>query len=620
MKRSLYDVLLNGEVNMQSIIGTVVIAIFASTMVFSESDRHATIQTMIGSVKVRKGDAAVWKDAKPKMSISEKDAIRTFVESQAEILTSEGSVIRLDENTTMEMATFNQAPNGSQSTKVAVLSGTVLSNVKKLINTGSKFEFETPTATASIRGTKVGLEVTSDKTSIKVYEGEVMVTPRGASAGLSVKTNQMTTVIKGQQTASIEVLAEKQKKTVSNADSAGRTSGKQIDTTQSKSKSSRQDSLSNQPASEMAQKAPFTLTVTSPSDGQTFSLPMIPITGTTTPGADVTVNGSKCATSSSGSFSTKVPIPDEENTIILEIEASLNGVVRKVSRQINYKPNLTIIVNTPQNLQTVTSTSVSFAGLVTPAKAEVTVADIKTPVAGNGKFSGSVHIPDEEGPVDIAFEASYQGDAKKETRTVVYKRAIDVNKPLLQPTQLPKVSKVATIPFTVFDKTPDDEITFYTTVDGSMNSEVGSPNSSFKLEFQEGVHSYTVYAEDKSRNKTVVVSGSVGYLKTRPLIQMRKPAGSREVIAVPPGAPHSSFAPIYTVEFSILKLPDNDVRLIKEASIENQSMGLSWVQKDLTDVNLSFDVDLKRGENHLTIKIKDINDNEYVSPIIIDVK
>ena len=49
-------------------------------------------------------------------------------------------------------------------------------------------------------------------------------------------------------------------------------------------------------------------------------------------------------------------------------------------------------------------------------------------------------------------------------------------------------------------------------------------------------------------------------------------------------------------------------------------MSLSWVQKDLTDVNLSFDVDLKRGENHLTIKIKDINDNEYVSPIIIDVK
>ena len=242
---------LNGVVNMRSIFSLILIAVFASTMVFSESDRHATIQSMIGSVKVRKGDAAVWKDAKPKMSITEKDAIRTFVESQAEILTSEGSVIRLDENTTMEMATFNQNPNGSQTTKVAVLSGTLLSNVKKLINTGSKFEFETPTATASIRGTRVGLEVTSDKTSIKVYEGEVMVTPRGASAGVSVKTNQMTTVIKGQQTASIEVLTEKQKKTVSNADSAGRVGGKQIDTTQGKLKSLRPDSLSNQTASEI---------------------------------------------------------------------------------------------------------------------------------------------------------------------------------------------------------------------------------------------------------------------------------------------------------------------------------------------------------------------------------
>ena len=77
---------------------------------------------------------------------------------------------------------------------------------------------------------------------------------------------------------------------------------------------------------------------------------MIPITGTTAAGAEVTVNGSKCATSSSGSFSTKVPIPDEENTIILEIEASLSGAVRKVSRQVIYKPNLTFVVNNPQNL------------------------------------------------------------------------------------------------------------------------------------------------------------------------------------------------------------------------------------------------------------------------------
>jgi hypothetical protein len=81
-------------------------------------------------------------------------------------------------------------------TKVSILNGTVLSNVKKLVNSGSKFEFETPTATASIRGTQVGFDVSSDKTLIKVYEGEVMVTPKGAKAAISVKTNQMTTVVK----------------------------------------------------------------------------------------------------------------------------------------------------------------------------------------------------------------------------------------------------------------------------------------------------------------------------------------------------------------------------------------------------------------------------------------
>jgi hypothetical protein len=46
------------------------------------------------------------------------------------------------------------------------------------------------------------------------------------------------------------------------------------------------------------------------------------------------------------------------------------------------------------------------------------------------------------------------------------------------------------------------------------------------------------------------------------------------------------------------------------------------VQKDLIDMNLSFDIELKRGENRLTIKLKDINDSEmlYSSPVIIDVR
>ena len=632
---------------MRPILSSLMVAVMASAMVFSQSQRQATIQSIIGSVKVRKGNAASWKDARPKMPIAEKDAIRTFVESQVEIITSEGSVIKLDENTTLEMSSYKEFPNGSRTTKVSIFTGTVLSNVKKLVNTGSKFEFETPTATAAIRGTEVGLEVTSEKTSVKVYEGEVMVTPRGALRGVSIKTNQMTTIVKGQKTVSVEALKEKQKKVIGKPDSTHADTA-HIDT--SDSNKAKTDSLKQEigdgkgTQSDTAaadaqniektkdslailstvteQKVPLSLTVTSPNEGQTFTNPMIPVSGTTTPGAEVFVNGSKCQISPLGSFSMKVPIPDEENTILLDIEASLKGDVRKISRQISYKPVLTFSITSPQNQQTVNSTSVPVAGQVTPIKADVFVLDTKIPIAGTGRFSGLVTIPDEEGRVDLNFEASYQGSVKREIRTIVYKRIADINKPTIQPTQLPRVAPVKTISFTVFDKTTDDEITFYTTVDGSMNTEVGQPNSNFTLELMEGVHHYTVYAEDKTHNRTQVVSGDIGFLKARPLLQVRKPAHSPEIIHIPPGTPHSSFRPIYTVEFSILNLPDNDMRLIREASCKNESTGQLLVQKDLIDLNLYFDIELRRGENRLTIKVKDINDNEmqYSSPIIIDVR
>jgi hypothetical protein len=632
---------------MYPILRSFMVAMIACSTVFAQSERQATIQNLIGSVKVRKGDAAAWKDAKPKMSIGEKDAIRTFVESQAEIKTSEGSVIKLDENTLLEMATFKQLPGGSQATKVSIMTGSVLSNIKKLVSTQSRFEFETPTATASIRGTEVGFDVTSEKTNIKVYEGEVMVLPRGASAGVSVKTNQMATVVKGQQTASIGALSEKLKKMSIKPDSVRaqgadtaridttkikkpgldslRQGGTSIDSAANKLKtgSARADTVMSPPGISTQRTAPLALTVTSPSDGQVITVPMIQVSGTATAGAEVSINGAKCQSSPSGAFSLKVPIPDEENTVVIEVEAALAGAIKKTTRQVVYKPALTLIVTSPQNLQTINATSVQVVGTVTPSKAEVLVSETKLTPASSGKFSGLVTIPDEEGRVDLNFEASYQGASKREIRTIVYKRLADMIKPTIQPTQLPKISCVKKISFTVFDKTNDDEITFYSSVDGSMSTETGQPNSSFMVELSEGIHHYTVYAEDKAHNRTTpMIIGDVGFLKSRPVLQATKPSRSPEVIHVPPGAPQSSFKPVYTVEVSIRNLPDNDMRLVKEATLKNESTGQVLVQRDLIDMNLYFDMELKRGENRLTFKVKDICDNEMQlsPPIMIDVR
>jgi hypothetical protein len=72
----------------------------------------------------------------------------------------------------------------------------------------------------------------------------------------------------------------------------------------------------------------------------------------------------------------------------------------------------------------------------------------------------------------------------------------------------------------------------------------------------------------------------------------------------------------------VLNLPDNDPRLIKEASVKNDATGQALVQSDLIDLNgISFDVDLKRGTNRITVQVKDINNNQIqsASPVIINV-
>jgi hypothetical protein len=130
-----------------------------------------------------------------------------------------------------------------------------------------------------------------------------------------------------------------------------------------------------------------------------------------------------------------------------------------------------------------------------------------------------------------------------------------------------------------------------------------------------------VYAEDKCKNKSPVIQGSIAYLQKTPLLLLRKPAKSPEVLHIPPSRPNADFSPRYTIEFSVQNLPDNDTRLIKEASVRNDATGQVLVQSDLIDLNsISFDIDLKRGINRITIQVKDINNNQTQLPASIDVR
>jgi ferric-dicitrate binding protein FerR (iron transport regulator) len=172
--------------------------------------RKCCIKSMIGSVKIRRGTAATWIDARPDMPLREKDAIKTFIESEVELETTEGTSLKVGENSTIEMVVFLTSGE-NQNTKIRIVNGSLMLKVKKFVTTRSRFEFETPISTATIKGTIVGFNVSEEKTVIKVCEGNVIVSSEGLKSTVVLKENQMALIGKGQKGISIEKLVENKK-------------------------------------------------------------------------------------------------------------------------------------------------------------------------------------------------------------------------------------------------------------------------------------------------------------------------------------------------------------------------------------------------------------------------
>jgi hypothetical protein len=700
--------------------------------------RTARIKSIVGTADIRRTGTINWVNARVNMPLKERDALRTFIESELELETSEGTVIKLGENSSCELD--KMASKGDlENTKLKILNGSVIANVKKLVNTNSRFEFETPTATAAIRGTVVGFEVSKEKTVVKVYEGTVVVTPHGAKKGVEIKDNQMTSINKGQKSITVQKFEEKpagpqlHEKTglidtlkkdtilivndssmiksdsivkdtdsvlktaasdstsvignrVENIDESYLDTAGNTDENKSVSAVSRRDTIDTRaetrsqlrlivtspsdrlevkhgtpvtvtgtvtssaatvvvngkvvPVSSSGQfkttiTAPvqytdFDITITAeeggnaqtitrtiivktaqlhfdvktPVEGQVFSKTTIPVSGTVSQGAEVTAMSIRIPVSSSGAFSGQIPIPNEDGEIMLEFEASQDGQYKNISRKIVYQPEYRFNLKSPQNEQTVNSTTLLIKGEVMPAGAKVYVLGRPVNVTSTGLFSGTVTIPEEEGEIELDFEITYGLMTKTETRTIYYKKPIDILKPQIQ-AMLPQISENNQIFVTVYDRTPEDEITLFHTVDGQKESEKGTPNSSFSIPLQPGMHTYTFQAVDKAGNSSLTISQNITWFgKTDWMIKINKAV---DVIYLPPSAPDNTYEPVYTLDFSIENLPDNDMRLISLVTVVNKLTGEVQTKKTFTDNYFSIDMKLKNHQtNNFDISIEDI--------------
>src|SRR6266545_1134383 len=126
----------------------------------ARAKQFATLGILQGSVEVQRGSTGPFSEGHEGQSLSEGDTIRTGDDGRAEISYFDGSLTRLDFNTTyklQELATLKNAASskrifGTQST------GRTWSRVTKLADSQSRFQVKTPTATASVRGTTFAVQ------------------------------------------------------------------------------------------------------------------------------------------------------------------------------------------------------------------------------------------------------------------------------------------------------------------------------------------------------------------------------------------------------------------------------------------------------------------------------
>ncbi|MDD5672518.1 MAG: hypothetical protein PHC61_00010 [Chitinivibrionales bacterium] len=359
-------------------------------------------------------------------------------------------------------------------------------------------------------------------------------------------------------------------------------------------------------ASSSQQAAPLPLTVSIPADSQKFDAPLIPVAGTTVPGAQVWVLGIQILVDSNGNFNGKIPIPDEDAGLELPITVKLNGRSHVIARHIRYAAAVRVRVISPAEGETVGDTMVSFQGDVTPCNAALSVNNKKIIVKKDGSFSGSIAVNGPEPEIKLEFIAVAGAKQSKMQRTVIYKRASDGVGPVISPAFLPAIARQDKLYFSVIDRTPGEEITFFREMDGAKESEVGQGNGQFILPVEEGIHSYTIYAQNKAKNQTKHISGEIKFLSRPFTIKVNHPLPG-EVLSWPSSREESGRN--YTVSFSIGNLPDDNPKLLKEVTVTNSTNGATALERNPVGIDFNLDLEVERtGQNVFTIAVHDIND------------
>lgn len=176
----------------------------AATAADEDSALIGSITLVRGMVEIQHGKDQIWEKAEIDMPIYPGDKVKTGTRSEAELILDDGSMLRLEEGTLIEVIESKLEGSGTEGEKktffLNLWAGKILNSLKKLFTKESAYKVSTQTAVIGVRGTEFSVEAEEGITGIAVYDGEVDVTSEideKKASGVRLKPNQETSVKKG---------------------------------------------------------------------------------------------------------------------------------------------------------------------------------------------------------------------------------------------------------------------------------------------------------------------------------------------------------------------------------------------------------------------------------------
>ncbi len=631
---------ITNEVNMTK-VKIIAAALFLSAAALiaaapETAEQRAFVKNIIGRVEVSPEGSGKWRAARVNMPVKMGYDLRTFVESSADIELENGTVVKVGENTVVTLAKLFGGPAGASSTSLKIGTGKVWANVKKLANAKSEFEFETPTAVASIRGTRLGISVDVGGTAIDVFEGLVLVREKSTGKTVTVPTKGRATVKAGGKGLTFIDLGKSSPKDSvkapmadpfadSSAAPAKRGDSAAIPAKHPDSSAAKDRQGTHDNAAPGKPGAALTLKLNSPKDNAVINEPMIPVAGNATAGAAVTVNGVSVTVNPAGNFNYKAPIPDEPHEYIISVVARLGDRETSEERTVVYAPvksALFLEITTPTEGQLIKQNLLRIAGKTGP-RASVSVNGRPAMVSAQGIITYDQPLQERDiGDYRLEIIAADESKELSKILTVV----VDIASPLIN-TSAPSIvvreqgvlaGRTGKLNVDAFDRTPGDQLTLQFQNNGRFEEYVVAPGERQYVNLDEGKNKYTVKALDKAKNVSNVVSGTTYYLPGPLVIEIRDPSENPVVIDDLPPMPKNVAASQMRVEVEILDGVGNVPETIRYCRLVGQGQTLQMIGNN--NYRYYTNIPLTRGSLTYSVQVEDLTGNIMTKRLDIVVK